>query len=365
MPLPVRRQYLRVAGRAVREGRLGWVLRHGLKTLLVPASARLGHPLTGPVISNLIVTYRCNNTCFMCDLPIPAFYKKRGAKEFGTDQLKSVIDDLVTIGTTGINFSGGEPTLRPDCFELMAHAKRAGLVVNISTNAFTLTQPERMEALLATGVDSLNISLDGACPETNDQLRGVPGCFAHVERATELLMAARRGHRPSLTYVFVVGPKNHQEIPAFLELARARGVDAVGFMPLIGAYKDHVSTSAEQIAAMSESVRLLRQAKRGVYGDFIDNSDGYLSLFERSWRGEPSPLKCYVTYNHLLVDCYGNIYPCALWFTIGKSSANIRDISISEYWRTDRKIRRELAGCRDCYWNCHSEMNLLYQRAPA
>ena len=42
---------------------------------------------------------------------------------------------------------------------------------------------------------------------------------------------------------------------------------------------------------------------------------GYLSLFERAWRGEPSPLKCYATYNHLLVDCYGNFYPCALWFT--------------------------------------------------
>lgn len=365
MPLPVRRQYLRIARRAVSDGRVGWVLRHGLKTMLVPMSDRLGRPLTGPLMSNLIVTYRCNNTCFMCDLPVPKFYKKRGAAELGTEQLKSVIDDLAAIGTTGINFSGGEPTLRHDCFELITHAKRRGLVVNLSTNAFTLIEPERIAALLATGVDSLNVSLDGACPETNDELRGVPGCFDHVRRATELLMAARANKRPSLTYVFVVGPKNHEEIPAFLELARGRGVDAVGFMPLIGAYHDHVAPSADQIAAMSASVQRLRQAKRTVYGDFVDNSDGYLSLFERAWHGEPSPLKCYATYNHLLVDCYGNFYPCALWFTIGKSSANIRDISIRDYWRNDRTTRRELAGCRDCYWNCHSEMNLLYQRAPS
>jgi MoaA/NifB/PqqE/SkfB family radical SAM enzyme len=365
MGFPLRRQYLRIAGRAVRDGRLGWVLRHGLKTLSVPISDRLGRPLAGPIIANLIVTYRCNNTCFMCDLPIPSLYKKRGMEEFGTDGLKRIIDDLAAIGSAGINFSGGEPTLRRDCFELIAYAKQTGMVVNLSSNAFNLAQPDRMEALVATGVDSLNVSLDGARAETNDRLRGVPGCFARVERATELLMEARRNRRPSLTYVFVVGPQNHHEIPEFLALAKSRDVDAVGFMPLIGAYGDHVVPSAEQIAAMSESVRQLRQAKRTTYGDFIDNSDGYLSLFERSWRGEPSPLKCYVTYNHLLVDCYGNLYPCALWFTIGKSSRNIRDISIAEYWRTDRETRRQLSGCRDCYWNCHSEMNLLYQRAPA
>ncbi len=361
----LRRQYLRVAGRAFREGKLGWVVRQGLKTLSVPVSDRLGHPLAGPLLANVIITYRCNNACFMCDLPVPSFYKKRGTEEFGTEQLKRIIDDFAAIGTSGVNITGGEPTLRPDCFELITHAKQTGMLVNLSTNAFNLARPDRAEALLATGVDSLNISLDGARPETNDRLRGVDGCFAHVEQASELLLARRRNRRPSLTYIFVIGPTNHREIPAFLELSRSRGVDTVGFMPLIGTYHDHVAPSPEQVAAMTESIRLLRQAKRTTYADFIDNSDDYLSLFDRAWRGEPSPLKCYAPYNHLAVDCYGNFFPCALWFTIGKSSGNMRNISLAKYWRTEREIRRQLSGCHDCYWNCHSEMNLLYQKAPS
>src|SRR5262249_27331828 len=116
--MPMRRQYLRMAGHAVRDGRLPWLGRNGLKTLSGPLSDRLGRPLAGPIITNLILTYRCNNACFMCDLPVPSLYKKRGTEEFGTDALKRIVDDLAAIGAAGINFSGGEPTLRRDCLEL-------------------------------------------------------------------------------------------------------------------------------------------------------------------------------------------------------------------------------------------------------
>ena len=159
--LPVRRQYLRIAARAVLEGRVGWVIRQGLKTLSVPLSAAVGRPLAGPLMVNFLVTYRCDSRCFMCDWRRPSFYRERGSAELDTAEAKRVIDQVAALGAVGLNLTGGEPTLRPDCFELAAHAKGRGLFVNLNSNGQSLADPARVDALLAAGVDAVNLSIDG------------------------------------------------------------------------------------------------------------------------------------------------------------------------------------------------------------
>jgi len=363
-----RRQYLRVAGRALREGRVGWTVRQGVKSLALPLARRFDRPLSGPIIANLAITYRCNNVCYQCDLPRPWFYRRRGEAELSTDEFKRIIDELAALRVAGINITGGEPSLRRDHLELLAHVKRAGLNANLSTNAFTLTEPARVEALLATGVDSVNISLDAACAATHDRVRGTPRSFENIERATELLVSARRNRRPSITYVFVIGTENHTELPAFIELAQARGVDSVGFMPVFDVYRDREPRSDDARRAMEASVARLREQKRGPDEVFIDNTDAYLSLFGAAWRGEASPLQCYAPYHHILIDSYANVFPCALPFSNGGPPiGNVRDQSVVEFWRSDayQEHRRKLDDCRACYWNCHTEANLLYQRPPS
>jgi len=363
-----RRQYLRVAGRALREGRLGWTVRQSVKSVVLPISPKLDRPLTGPIIANLAITYRCNNVCYQCDLPRPWYYRKRGDTELSTDEFVRIIDDLAQLGVAGINLTGGEPSLRRDHLALLTHIKRVGLNANLSTNAFTLVDPDRVEALLATGVDSINISLDGACAATHDRLRGAPGGFERVAKATELLVRARRKGRPSITYIFVVGADNHGEIPEFIELARGRGIDSVGFMPVFDVYRNRQARSDVQRVAMEDAVARLRELKRNGDAIFIDNTDAYLSLFGIAWRGEPSPLRCYAPYHHILIDSYGNVFPCALPFSNGGPPiGNVRDTTVKAFWRSApyQQARRELHDCRACLWNCHTEANLLYQRPPS
>src|SRR2546428_3865010 len=129
---PFRMQYVRVARHAMRDGRLGWLLATAAKTAAVPISRRVGRPLLGPVMAILVPTYRCHNACFMCDLPKPHLYKRRGAREFATEELKAVIDDMKAIGVAGLTFTGGEATVRDDCFELLAHARRRGLFTHLN-----------------------------------------------------------------------------------------------------------------------------------------------------------------------------------------------------------------------------------------
>jgi radical SAM protein with 4Fe4S-binding SPASM domain len=363
-----RRQYLRVAGRALREGRVGWTVRQAAKSAVLPLSRRLDRPLTGPLIANLSITYRCNNVCYQCDLPRPWFYRKRGESELSTEEFERIIDELAELGVAGINLTGGEPSLRRDHLKLLKRIKSAGLNANLSTNAFTLVEQERVDALLATGVDSINISLDGACAATHDRLRGAPGGFDRVARATELLVAARRKGRPSITYIFVIGTDNHTELTDFIELSRARGIDSVGFMPVFDVYRDRKERSEEARLAMEASVARLRGQKRNGDQVFIDNTDAYLSLFGAAWRGAPSPLQCYAPYHNILIDSYGNVFPCALPYSNGGPPiGNVRSSGVGDFWRSEtyQTRRRELDDCRACYWNCHTEANLLYQRPPS
>jgi radical SAM protein with 4Fe4S-binding SPASM domain len=363
-----RRQYLRIAGRALREGRLGWTARQTAKSVVLPLSRKLDRPLTGPIIANVAITYRCNNVCYQCDLPRPWYYRKRGETELSTAEFKRIIDELAELGVAGVSITGGEPTLRRDHVELLAHVKRAGMNANLNTNAFTLIAADRVDALVGTGVDSINISLDGACAATHDRLRGAPGGFDRVARATQLLLAARQQGRPLITYIFVIGTDNHTELSDFVELARARGIDSVGFMPVFDVYRDRTERSVQARLAMEASVARLREQKRGGHHAFIDNTDAYLSLFGAAWRGEPSPLRCYAPYHNLLIDSYGNVFPCALPFSNGDAPiGNVRATRVGDFWRSEayQARRRELDGCRACYWNCHTEANLLYQRVPS
>lgn len=366
LPFTVRMQYVRMARRAVQEGRLAWLLGTAAKTVAVPLSHRLGRPLTGPLMANLVPTYRCNNACFMCDLPKPSTYEARGSRESSTDELKAIIDDMAAIGVAGLSLAGGEPTVRHDCFELLAHGRRRGLFVHLNTNGYNLlARPERIDELLATGVDSMNFSVDGATAETHNRLRNAVLGFERIERATELILARRRKDRPAVTYTFVLGPDNCHEVPVFVELARRRGINSVSFNPLTACYADAQATSPEKLRAMDDTVRWLRTEKaRASDPEFIDNSDAYLALFSRAFRATPSPLRCYVGYHNIVVDTYGNVFPCTIHYQFGRAIGNVRDVPLRTMWRTAEYQRRreELTACTDCYWNCHTEINLLYQR---
>jgi len=360
-------QYFRMARRAVREGRLAWLASTAAKTVSVPLSHRVRRPLTGPLMANLVPTYRCNNACFMCDLPKPWLYEARGDREFDTDELKEIIDDMAEIGVAGLSLAGGEPTVRPDCFELIAHGRSRGLFVHLNTNGYNLlAYPERIEELLAAGVESMNFSLDGATAETHNTIRKAVYGFERIERATERILTARENGKPAVTYTFVIGPDNCDEVPAFVELALRRGINSVSFNPLAGCYEGANPIGTDRLERMDAAVRWLREEKtRMADSEFIDNSDAFLGLFANAFRAVPSPLRCYVGYHSIVVDAYGNVFPCTIHYERGDSIGNVRDRRLTELWRSDeyQKRREALTGCTDCYWNCHTEINLLYQGA--
>jgi radical SAM protein with 4Fe4S-binding SPASM domain len=121
-------------------------------------------------------THACNLKCKHCyekaDKPLP--------DELTTDEAKELIDNLTEIGTVSIAFSGGEPLLRKDFFEIVNYAHKKGLYVAVATNGTLITKDiaRRMKKC----VDYVEISVDGADAKTHDSFRGVKGAFRRTIR---------------------------------------------------------------------------------------------------------------------------------------------------------------------------------------
>jgi mycofactocin radical SAM maturase len=117
-----------------------------------------------------------------------------------------------------VNFGGGEPFLRDDFLDILRHAHSRGLTTCVSTNG-TVLDGRLVDELLRMAPVYLQVSLDGARPETNDRMRG-PGTFTRILAGIELL--SERGY-PDLSLNLVVTRTNVGEIGDFDRLARRYG----------------------------------------------------------------------------------------------------------------------------------------------
>ncbi|WP_100810924.1 MULTISPECIES: mycofactocin radical SAM maturase [unclassified Microbacterium] len=127
--------------------------------------------LDAPICLTWELTYACNLSCVHC----LSSSGRRDPRELSTDECKAVIDELERMQVFYVNIGGGEPTVRSDFWELLDYATRHHVGVKFSTNGVKLT-PDRAALLAANDYVDVQISLDGATPEVNDDIRG-PGSY--------------------------------------------------------------------------------------------------------------------------------------------------------------------------------------------
>ena len=141
--------------------------------MAVAKSAKERRPI---VVWNL--TRTCNLKCAHCYTDSEA--KKYGG-ELSTQECKAVLDDLADFKVPAVLFSGGEPLVREDLFELAEYARSKNLHVVISTNG-TLITPEIAKRFVEVKFAYIGISLDSAIPAVHDKFRGMEGAFERTMR---------------------------------------------------------------------------------------------------------------------------------------------------------------------------------------
>jgi mycofactocin biosynthetic radical S-adenosylmethionine protein MftC len=155
-----------------------WCARHDLPGCLV-GQFELG--LDAPICLTWELTYACDLSCVHC----LSSSGRRDPRELSTDKCKAIIDELERMQVFYVNIGGGEPTVRPDFWELLDYATEHHVGVKFSTNGGRIT-PGVAARLAASDYVDVQISLDGATAEVNDAVRG-RGSFDMAIRALENL----------------------------------------------------------------------------------------------------------------------------------------------------------------------------------
>jgi mycofactocin radical SAM maturase len=153
-------------------------------SVATPLVDHFARGLDAPICLTWELTYACNLACRHC----LSSSGRRDPRELSTDEAKAVIDELERMQVFYVNIGGGEPTIRPDFWELLEYATEHHVGVKFSTNGVRIT-PEVAARLAASDYVDIQISLDGATADVNDDVRG-EGSYATAVTAMENLAAA-------------------------------------------------------------------------------------------------------------------------------------------------------------------------------
>ncbi len=157
------------------------------------------------------ITYACNLNCKHC-------YANAGQKlknELSTVEAKQVIDQLDKSSVPIIAFSGGEPLVRQDIFELTKYAHDKGIYVAIATNG-TLISKKKAREMKHAGVEFVQISLDGSNAKTHDTFRGIDGIFEKTVQGIKNAVSEEFFVNVATTAT----QNNYREIPDIINLCK-------------------------------------------------------------------------------------------------------------------------------------------------
>src|SRR5580765_345714 len=288
------------------------------------------------------LTRTCNLKCVHCYTDSEA---KKYPDEVTTQQAKTVLDDLAEFKVPAVLFSGGEPLVRPDLFELAAHARSRGLHVVLSTNG-TLIDRAVAQKLKDLEFAYVGISLDSAIPTIHDEFRGVAGAFERTMRGFRhcVDVGQKVGLRLTLTR------HTAENLDQLFDLIEREGINRACFYHLCpaGRGKDIFAPTHEQARAAVDTIitrtdGLLKRGKRVEILTVDNHCDGPYMYLRMLRENNPRAQQVYDMLNWngggryssgvgiANIDFFGNVH--ADQFSMYRSFGNVKERKFSEIWQ--------------------------------
>lgn len=308
-------------------------------------------------------TKKCNLRCVHCYLN--AGEKEKG--ELSTREAMNLIEDLAEIRTPLLVFSGGEPVLREDIYELNEYAMELGLRTILSSNGSLITR-NVAKKIKDAGFVYVGVSLDGS-EEAHDSFRGVEGAFNNSIKGLRNLMEAGvdTGVRFAITH------QNYSELPKVLDIVKREGVPRFSVFQLVyaGRGKDIINWdifNEERRRVMDYIIRVAEENREMNIVTADNYADG-IYLLKHVAEREPERARdvekllamqsgCPAGDKLANVDNLGNVHLCPYWQN--RIIGNVREQSFSDIWfnEDDKLLRmmrdktRYLKGkCSRCSYN--------------
>lgn len=121
------------------------------------------------------LTRACQLKCLHCRAE--AQYK-RDPRELSFEEGKNLIDQIHELNNPMLVFTGGDPLMREDVFDIAKYAIDKGVRVSMTPSATPNVTKEAIEKAKEIGLARWAFSLDGHTAEIHDHFRGTPGSFA-------------------------------------------------------------------------------------------------------------------------------------------------------------------------------------------
>lgn len=322
-----------------------------------------------PLVAELFMTENCNLRCISCNC-----WLENTKGELTTDEWKSVLRQLVELKILKANFTGGEPLIRPDAIQLMAYAHEVGVRhMHLNTNGIRLT-PDTLTEVLAAGVRSFNISVDGPNSLVHDRIRGRLGAFETTMAHLRHLIEQRERLKLKVRMNFTVMRDNIESLPEIALLAQELHVQLYLNLATDQTFLFRAPEVSQQkrveSADIDSALRKLEAVKRADphwlprYSDLKYIPGHFSEIVQRDVPCAESQLK-------LLIHSRGQIGGC--W--AHDPAFNVRERTISEVIDSDhyrnehaRLFRKDCVGCGSNYslnlrWRPTTYMNDLLWRA--
>ena len=354
--MKIRRGFIRMARQKVIGMEFSWLLGQGLKYLAIRKAIARGDGTTtaAPVVAHYFFTRRCNLKCPMCDIP-----NWDGAMESDGPTAVKIVDQMLALGVGGISFTGGEPLLRSDIFDLIARVRARRRPAILVTNGLRLA--DLADRVIDAGPSVVNVSIDGADAAAHDRSRGVAGAFERTLSGVNTLKKKIRRRRAGIELVAstVLSQNNAGELGRIIDLCRQTGFDRIIICPM------HEFTGNGCRVAPLEADHDIQHFLLGHrHRAMIDNSDRYLGRLNAVLAGQPPPAGCRAGYTTLIVDHEGAVYPCKCYFEnrIRLTGQRAPDHPLKHLWHSApfNRFRRENHRCRGCYLTINREFDGLF-----
>ncbi|MCD6247567.1 MAG: radical SAM protein [Candidatus Diapherotrites archaeon] len=199
----------------------------------------------------VLVGFACNNNCRFCSID---FEKRRFNKS--TAEIKQDILRAKQSGAEILGFTGGEPTIRKDIFELVEFAKKQGFrTVRIQTNGRMFASKEFTKRIIEAGANYFKFTINGHKAKIHDFLTQVPGSFEQTITGLKNVKALGR----TVEVNILINKQNYKFLPQMVKFFIDLGISqfTLIFPSYIGnalVYKDDV------VVTLSEAVPYVKEA---------------------------------------------------------------------------------------------------------
>ena len=316
------------------------MIMSGLVALTPFSKKDIGEDQTKPISVYWGVSSECNFRCKYCYANCGPITDSKSCSYLTDIDYKNIIDKIKKHGFSEILFTGGEPLLNKDVFDMAAYAKEVGLACSLLTNGSLI---KKYDINRFKVFNYVKISLDSTIKSVNDDLRG--------EGSYELIMAAIRRLRDNDIKVdvgTVITNKNKDNLE---ELIRYLYTE---FDVKVHTLANHIPLGRGSSSELNCTFDEIEKCDEVIYNTKMDLArNGLYSVVQDAFLPQGRKISCGMAHSEIYINEKGDVYPCRMTYDDEFYLGNILQENFDVILKRGRKLTSaihvdNLEGCKDC-----------------